>query len=96
VYSAIRDENSQCANAISLKAIAAAVRAPCFDTERMIKAIHVRSDLLKRYSNRESCLEMLEKIYNSGLMAKNQIPLKFEAEKATRERAAIGQKKGTI
>lgn len=93
-FTAIREENKECATASMMQAIAACCHVSSFDVERMIKAIHTRGDLLKRVNNRPYCLEILEKIYNNGLMAKNQIPLKFEAEKAVKDRNAVGLKKG--
>jgi len=85
IVMSVRDQSKSAANPMLIYSVAAACRVEGFKEEKMIAAIKRRSDLLKPYANREACLDMLEKIYNHHSSV-NALPLKFEAEKALRER----------
>lgn len=72
-------------------ALAAAARTPDFDKNRLLKNLKRCSSYLKKYSNRDDFLVMLEDIYNFA--RHDMVPLKLNAIIAMRSRNAVsGQK----
>lgn len=88
IFNAFREFSRDCSSSVLLRALAAACRVPEFDDDRMLKAIPKRPDFIKRYSNRDSYLDMLEKIYNDQLRDENRIPLRFRAEQVLKSLSA--------
>lgn len=91
VFSALREAARECATAPTLWAISAICTIPDIDLDRLIKHIKRRSDMLRRYNNRDACLDMFEAIYNDSMHSKNKRPIAFEANKVLSERRYFGK-----
>jgi hypothetical protein len=91
VFSAVREAAKECATAQSLRAVAAICTIHDIDHDRLIKNIMRRADMLRRYNNRDACLDMFEAIYNDASHSKNKRPIAFEANKILSERRYFGK-----
>ena len=84
-FLAIRDASPESANVNCMNAISAIMRIEGFDVDRLVRKIAHRSDLIRRYGNREAYLDMFEKIYNDSAH-KDRMALKFTAIEAMNKR----------
>lgn len=97
VFTAVRHAAKECATAQTLNAISAICTIGDVDVDRLCKNIERRADMLRRFNNRDACLDMFEAIYNDQAHAKYRRPLAFDARNVLAERrwvGAKGQKKG--
>lgn len=84
IYNPLVKLQPECANARLLKACMAVCRVLQFDHQRLIRCAEMCRDKLVAQRTRETCLDMLEKIYN--FHQPNLFPLKLEALTAMRDR----------
>jgi len=90
VFTTVRRAAKECATAQTLSAISAICTIGDVDIERLCKNIERRADMLRRFNNRDACLDMFEAIYNDQAHAKNRRPLAFDACNILAERRYVG------
>lgn len=74
-----------------IDALAAVARVCGFDKKRMLTNMKRCASLMRKYSNRDDFLTMLEDIYNYGRVG--LVPLKLNAIQAMRDRRSVFTKK---
>lgn len=72
-----------------IKALAAVARVPYFDKSKLLKGMRANPGMLRKYSNRDDFLTMLEELYNYRNRSES-VPLKVDALNALNAR---GRKK---